>query len=269
MDQTSLLALLSGRGQGMPEGIPLGGQAFPTPLSGIPFGEQGMGLSGGGSSLSGRGAAPMGGGDAGGGIDPLMLQQLMSAIQGAGTGAGLTQGVGGGSLGQYGGGYPGSGMGYGQSGPAPSGVTGTSRGTAQATSLKEILGGVSQLTKLAQQLFGTASPLTRGDAGGTTLSDQMRSQQADAGTSELGAPSPTASPTAADISLSDTLRGSNYGLPSPTAGGPTMAPNTFLSGAAGPASYGDVFLPAMGRGAESAVTGGPLGTRSAAGGARP
>src|SRR5438445_2968026 len=99
MDQTSLLALLSGRGQGMPEGLALSGQAFPTPLSGIPFGEQGMGLSGGGSSLSGRGAAPMGGGDAGGGIDPLMLQQLMSAIQMAGAGGSLMGGgAGGGSL---------------------------------------------------------------------------------------------------------------------------------------------------------------------------
>src|SRR2546426_12843040 len=99
---TSLLALLQGGGSGMPEGLALSGQAFPTPLSGIPFGEQGMGLSGGGGSMSGMGggAAPMGGGDSGG-IDPLMLQQPMSAIRMAGTAAGgsLMGGAGGGALG--------------------------------------------------------------------------------------------------------------------------------------------------------------------------
>src|SRR2546428_479102 len=50
-DIQSLLSMLQGQGQGQPQGSPLSGQAFPTPLSGLPFGEQGMGLSGGGGGL--------------------------------------------------------------------------------------------------------------------------------------------------------------------------------------------------------------------------
>src|SRR2546426_6495213 len=99
MDQTSLLALLSGRGQGMPEGIPLGGQAFPTPLSGIPFGEQGMGLSGGGGVPSWRRGAPLGGGGGGGGGGPPIVPPLMSGIPRGGARAGLPPRGGGGSVG--------------------------------------------------------------------------------------------------------------------------------------------------------------------------
>src|SRR5439155_7695937 len=120
--------------------------------------------------LSGsRGSAPMGGGgDAGGGIDPLMLQQLMSALQMAGTASGgsLMGGAGGGSLGQYGGGFGGGG--YGAAGPTTQ-QAGTATGTSSASNFKTALDAARlglQGYKLYDRLFGPTDSGTRGYVGG-------------------------------------------------------------------------------------------------------
>lgn len=252
-----LLQVLMGGGQGNQAGQggqSLTGLASPAPLSGLMMGDQGQGQSG----VAG---VPMSGDPSLGGnkqqaqdqqqtIDPLMLTALEAQLMaGMGPGLGnlsLLTGVGGQSLGNYF-------QGQNQQPLIMSGPSTRSAGTAPGTGsalndIKSALGGVSTLVKLANIL---ASPTQdeRGDTGGTSLSDQVRSQ-------EGAQPTTTPSPTTGDQVPSGQVVGNQTPLSDPSA----QAFNQVSGGefAFGPGTSG-TSLASIGPQPVSGTAGGTLG----------
>jgi hypothetical protein len=162
-------------------------------------------------TLSGQGGQG-GGGLPGmtGGLDLMQLLAMLAGQQGtgAGTDLGLTSPLTAGSFGQPGMGGFGQGMGTGV-GMAPmggqstvAGATGQQPGTSAGAGSIDPLAVLQKTLGLAQKgvgLFdtGTASP-TLGDTGGTSMSDQVRSQQVAGNTGNTPSIPFTASPVTGD-----------------------------------------------------------------------
>jgi hypothetical protein len=265
-DISSIISMLTGGGG---QGGQIGGQtgsgwAYPVALSGLGMGDQGTGMSGGGQSLSGT--QDQGGNkaqSADGGIDPLFLQALLAQSQGGGMGTGLGNlpllaGVGGGSLGQFGGGVPFGGMGPGQGGAAGPQLGQMAGGASSADPIaltQKLLGAVSLLSRLGGN--NTASPTTGTDTGGLS---------AGAGVSLA---SPQGADTADTTLTNPSIAGNIVGDLPPDAFANMLASgmslqqiSQFMSGGGG-ISGGELGLDFS---APSGVAGGTLGQQSGGGG---